>query len=107
MLLLVRSDPIYILTGICFSAIAGGSIQALLTTRTGDMVEQAQRGKAIGLLHTAGDLGSALGPVTAYVLLRWIPLSGVYALCAVLFALGAALALFMYLQQRNFRNLTS
>jgi MFS family permease len=105
MLLLVRSDPIFILIGICFTAIAGGSVQALLTTRTGDMVEPAQRGKAIGLLHTAGDLGSALGPVTAYVLLRWIPLSGVYILCAVLFALGAALALFMYLQQRKSRKL--
>jgi MFS family permease len=107
MLFLVRSDPIFILIGICLTAIAGGSIQALLTTQTGDMVEQAQRGKAIGLLHTAGDLGSALGPVTAYLLLRWIPLSGVYILGALLFALGAALALFMYLQQRNFRKLTS
>lgn len=107
MLLLVRSDPIFILIGICLTAIAGGSIQVLLTTRTGDMVEQAQRGKAIGLLHTAGDLGSALGPVTAYVLLRWIPLSGVYILCGFLFALGAALALFMYLQQRKSRKMVT
>jgi MFS family permease len=107
MLFLVRSDPIFILVGICLTAIAGGSIQALLTTRTGDMVELAQRGKAIGLLHTAGDLGSALGPVTAYVLLRWIPLSGVYILGALFFALGAVLALLMYLQQRNSQNLTS
>ena len=107
MLLLVRSEPIFILIGICFSAIAGGSIQALLTTRTGDMVEQAQRGKAIGLLHTAGDLGSALGPVTAYVLLRWLPLSGVYIMGAIIFALGAVLALLMYLQQRNSQNLYS
>jgi MFS family permease len=107
MLFLVRSDPIFILVGICLTAIAGGSIQALLTTRTGDMVEQAQRGKAIGLLHTAGDLGSALGPMTAYVLLRWLPLSGVYIMGALLFALGAVLALLMYLQQRNSQNLTS
>ncbi|MFC1923371.1 MFS transporter [Chloroflexota bacterium] len=107
MLLLVRSEPIIILIGICFSAIAGGSIQVLLTTRTGDMVEQAQRGKAIGLLHTAGDLGSALGPVTAYVLLRWLPLSGVYIMGAIMFALGAILALLMYLQQRNSQNLYS
>jgi MFS family permease len=107
MLLLVRSEPIIILIGICFSAIAGGSIQALLTTRTGDMVEQAQRGKAIGLLHTAGDLGSALGPVTAYVLLRWLPLSDVYIMGAIMFALGAVLALLMYLQQRNSQNLYS
>jgi MFS family permease len=107
MLLLVRNDPITILVGICFTAITAGIIQALTITRTGDMVEQAQRGRAIGLLHTAGDLGSALGPVTAYVLLRWIPLSGVYTLCALMFALGAALAWIMYLQQRKARQFTS
>jgi MFS family permease len=107
MLFLARNDPIFIVIGVCLTAIAGGSIQALLTTRTGDMVEQAQRGKAIGLLHTAGDLGSALGPVTAYVLLRWIPLSGVYLLGALLFAFGAALALAMYLGERKARKLAS
>ena len=101
MLLLVRNDPIIILIGICFTAVAGGSVQALVTTRTGDMVNEAQRGKAIGLLHTAGDLGSALGPITAYGLLRWISLNDLYVLCALLFALAAGLALSMYLQQRK------
>lgn len=107
MLFLGRGDAISILIGICFTAIAGGSIQALTTTRTGDMVEQSQRGKAIGLLHTVGDLGSALGPVIAYVLLRWIPLGGIYLLSAVLFALGAALALVFYLRRRGTRKSTS
>jgi MFS family permease len=37
MLLLIRPDPVFILVGIGFSAIAGGSIQALVTTRTGDL----------------------------------------------------------------------
>ena len=101
MLLLVRNDPIIILIGICFTAVAGGSVQVLLTTRTGDMVNEAQRGKAIGLLHTAGDLGSALGPITAYALLRWITLNDLYILCALLFALAAGLALGMYLQHRK------
>ena len=101
MLLLVRNDPIIILIGICLTAVAGGSVQVLVTTRTGDIVNEAQRGKAIGLLHTAGDLGSALGPVTAYALLRWITLNDLYVLCALLFALAAGLALSMYLQQRK------
>jgi MFS family permease len=101
MLLLVRPDPVFILVGIGFTAIAGGSIQALVTTRTGDLVTQEQRGKAIGLLHTSGDLGSALGPITAYFLLRWISLSDIYIFCAVLFALGAGISLRMYLRYRR------
>jgi len=43
-------------------------------------------------LHTAGDLGSAIGPPAAYALMTWIGLRGVYLLCAVLFAAGLALA---------------
>jgi MFS family permease len=101
MLLLVSNDPIIILIGIFFTAVAGGSVQALVTTRTGDMVHESQRGKAIGLLHTAGDLGSALGPVTAYALLRWITLNDLYVLCATLFALAAGLGLSMYFTQRK------
>jgi MFS family permease len=105
MFLLIRPDPVFILVGIGFSAIAGGSIQALVTTRTGDLVDQEQRGKAIGLLHTSGDLGSALGPITAYFLLRWINLSGVYIICAFLFALGAGISLRMYWRYRSSSNL--
>ena len=84
----------------CFSAFAGGSVQALVTTRTGDLVELSERGKAIGLLHTVGDFGSALGPVTAYALLRWITLNELYLLSAIIFIIGAGLALLMYIQQR-------
>lgn len=101
MVLLVRGEIIIILIGICFSALAGGSVQALVTTRTGDLVDLSQRGKAIGLLHTAGDLGSALGPVIAYALLRWISLGELYLLCAIIFIIGAGLALLMYLQKRR------
>jgi MFS family permease len=99
MLLLISINPIIILIGICFSAIAGGSIQALMTTRTGDLVDQAQRGIAIGNLHTAGDLGSALGPITAYALLGWLTLNGLFIMCAVLFALGSGLAGLLYYRQ--------
>ena len=101
MILMVRSDPITILIGVCLTAVASGSVQALVTTRTGDMFNKAQRGKAIGVLHTAGDLGSALGPITAYALLRWITLSDLYILCAVLFAVAAVLASGIYLHQRK------
>lgn len=92
MILLVNSNPWIILIGICFGAIAGGSVQALMTARLGDLVKPTQRGKAIGNLHTAGDLGSALGPITAYALLGWLSLNGIFILCALLFALSAGFA---------------
>ena len=92
MLLLSRSSPVSMLLGVALGAVAGGGIQALVTAQTGDLVEQHQRGRAIGMLHTAGDLGSAAGPLVAYGLLVWIGLSGVFVLCAGLFAVGAVLA---------------
>jgi MFS family permease len=101
MLLLISPNPIVILIGICFSAVAGGSIQTLMTTRTGDLVAQAQRGKAIGNLHTAGDLGSALGPITAYALLGTLTLNGLFLMCALLFSLGAGLAGLLYYRQSS------
>lgn len=107
MLLLVRNDPVIILIGICFTAVSGGSVQALVTTRIGDMVDETQRGKAIGLLHTAGDFGSALGPVTAYFLLRWLTLNEVYVLCAILFGFGAGIAFVLYMHQRKFSKIAA
>lgn len=93
MALMAWGAPMAILAGIALGAVAGGSVQALVTALTGDAVSQAQRGRAIGLLHTAGDLGSAIGPPGAYALMPWIGLRGVYLLCAGLFAVGLALAM--------------
>jgi len=102
MLLLVNNNPLIILLGICFSSIAGGSIQSLMTTRTGDLVDQSQRGKAIGSLYTAGDLGSALGPVLAYALLEWLSINGLFIICAALFAISAGIASVILLRQKKY-----
>lgn len=91
MTLLAWGTPAAILIGISLGAVAGGSVQALATALTGDLANQAQRGRAIGLLHTVGDLGSAVGPLVAYALLPWTGLQGVYLLCAALFAGGLIL----------------
>ncbi|TEU16123.1 MAG: MFS transporter [Anaerolineales bacterium] len=98
MALMAWGAPAAILTGLSLGAVTGGSVQALVTALTGDLVSQAQRGRAIGLLHTAGDLGSAVGPPAAYVLMPWIGLQGVYLLCAGLFAAGLALAMLVRLR---------
>jgi MFS family permease len=93
MALVAWGEPVAVLAGVSLGAVAGGSVQALVTALTGDLVSQAQRGRAIGLLHTAGDLGSAIGPPAAYALIPWIELRGVYLLCAGLFAVGLVLAM--------------
>jgi MFS family permease len=93
MALVAWGGPMAILAGVSLGAVAGGSVQALVTALTGDLVSQAQRGRAIGLLHTVGDLGSAIGPPVAYALMPWIELRGVYLLCAGLFAAGLVLAI--------------
>ena len=88
-----------ILAGIGLAAVASGSIQTLATALTGDLVSPGQRGRAIGLLHTAGDLGSAIGPPVAYALLPWLSLTGVYWLCAALFAVE--LPVVLWFQSRH------
>jgi MFS family permease len=87
MLLLAWQMPAAILVGIALAALAGGGGQALVTALIGDAVGQEQRGRAIGLVHSAGDLGSATGPLVAYALLPWTGLRGVYLCGAVLFGL--------------------
>jgi len=84
--------PIAIVGGALLSAIAGGSLQALATTLVGDLSLVARRGRALGVLYTMGDLGSALGPPIAYALIPLISLRGAYLGCAGLFAITLLLS---------------
>jgi len=91
--LLALGGPASILAGISAVAISGGSLQSLAMTLTGDSVGHSQRGRAIGMLHTAGDFGSAIGPSIAYALLPLIGLRTIYLLCGVLFLISLGLVL--------------
>jgi MFS family permease len=88
-MLLLSGERNYILIlGVLFAAMGRGSIQSMTTSLTGDLTPRLSRGKAVGLLHTIGDLGSAVGPSFAYFLIpRW-GLSSVYVLCAAIFGLS-------------------
>ncbi len=91
--LVAWSTPVAILVGISLGAVSSSSLQSLTIALAGDLAEQEQQGRAIGLLHTVGDLGSAAGPPVAYALLPGIGLSGVYLLCAGLFVVGLGMVL--------------
>ncbi len=101
MALAAQPAPAAILAGIALAAVASGGIQTLATALTGDLVSQEQRGRAVGLLHTAGDLGSAIGPPVAYALLPRLSLTGVYGLCAALFALLLPVVLWFQSRQKQ------
>jgi MFS family permease len=87
MLLASWGVPAAIVVGVAIAAMARGGMQAMVTALIGDLVHHEQRGRAIGIVHTAGDLGSAIGPVIAYAILPWIGLRSIYLLGALLFVL--------------------
>ncbi|UCH25516.1 MAG: hypothetical protein JSV66_16530 [Trueperaceae bacterium] len=62
-----------ILLALPLIAISSGGNQSLATTIMGDLVVNRQRGRALGLLYTVGDLTSAVGPVLAFSFMipRW------------------------------------
>jgi MFS family permease len=89
MFLLTSSSPLALVTGLLASAAASGVMQTIATALVGEQVSPDRRGRAIGLFHTMGDLGSALGPLVAYALLDQIGLNGVFLMCAGLLLMGA------------------
>jgi len=97
--LMALSNLAAVLIGVALTAAASGGMQSLATTLTGDLVSPAQRGRAIGLLHTVGDAGSAVGPPLAYALLPVVSLAGIYWGCAALFLAGAIWAASLHARQ--------
>ena len=87
MALLAWQAPAAIVVGVLLGSVSSGSVQTLVAALAGDLVGPKQRGSAIGLMHTAGDLGSAVGPLAAYALLPWMGLGRIYLACAALFGL--------------------
>jgi MFS family permease len=85
--LMSRKVPAQALAGALIAAITGGSVQSLVPAIIGDRVDEWQRGRALGVIYIAGDLGSTLGPPMALGLLNSdiISLGGVYRGCAILF----------------------
>jgi MFS family permease len=85
--LMSRKVPAQALAGALIAAITGGSVQSLVPAIIGDRVDEWQRGRALGVIYIAGDLGSTLGPPMALGLLNSdiTSLGGVYRGCAILF----------------------
>ncbi|MCI0478054.1 MAG: MFS transporter, partial [Anaerolineales bacterium] len=72
------------------SALAYGATQALSTALVGDLSNKQEYGMNLGFYNTAGDLGSAIGPLVAYALLPITGLPAIYIGCGgVMLAMAA------------------
>ena len=75
--------PGFALLGLPLTSISSSGNQSLSTAITGDL-SRGRRGRALALLYTVGDLGSAIGPPLAYGLIIVLPVTHLYAGCALL-----------------------
>jgi MFS family permease len=79
--------------GVALISLSGGALAASLTALVGDLAERRRQSLTMGGLATAGDIGSALGPVFAYGLAVAVDLRWVYLACAIALALGLLVTL--------------
>lgn len=84
------------LLGGFIAAIPGGGVQALIPALVGDHVGAKHESRALGIIYTFGDLGSALGPVAALGLIGTLGLPAIYKFCSALLILLAILATFRF-----------
>jgi len=97
------SLPVFIpsLVGALLAAVSGGSIPAIIPAIVGDQVGNHQQSRTLGLIFTAGDLGSALGPPFALGLIPIFSLHTIYTWCAVLYGLTALFALVFAIKEKR------
>ncbi|MGD2144856.1 MAG: MFS transporter [Anaerolineae bacterium] len=96
--LLAIGAPLTILVGIPLTAITSGSNQGLSTALIGDFGGVGRQSRRLGVLFTAGDLASAVGPLLAYALIPLLEIEGIYLLNA-----GAFAAIFLVSVWRSVR----
>ncbi|MGD8737624.1 MAG: MFS transporter [Anaerolineae bacterium] len=75
--------------GVILVSASAGALATALAALVGDLAAIERQGVTMGALATAGDTGSALGPLVAYWLVVAVDLRWVYLLCAL--ALGSGL----------------
>lgn len=79
--------------------IAAGAAHGLVPAIVGDRVDASQRGRAMSVIYTLGDLGSALGPPLALGLAASLPIGVIYRACAGLLGLTAGYAAWQATQE--------
>jgi MFS family permease len=88
LLIIAVGSGIVVVTGILLGAITASLLQTQATTLVGDYSYPNQQGRVLGVINTAGDIGSATGPLLAFALIN--P-DGLNWSLGTLFGLAAAL----------------
>lgn len=89
-LLAAGGGVLRVAAGVALVALGSGALIATLAAVVGDLAAGSRQGMIMGILATAGDAGSAAGPLLAYGLAVVMDLRWVYLLCAGTLALGLA-----------------
>lgn len=85
LILLTLSSPPALMAGLLLCAIPTSGITVLARALVGDLARPDSRGKAMAVVQTVGDLGSAAGPPLAFLLLPLMDLSAVFRIASLLF----------------------
>jgi MFS family permease len=72
--------------GVALVALSSGTLATSLAAIVGDLAKADQKGLTIGGLATAGDIGSAAGPLVAFALVAFLDLRWIYLLSALALA---------------------
>jgi MFS family permease len=88
LLIIAVGSGIVVVIGILLGAITASLLQTQATTLVGDYSYPNQQGRVLGVTNTAGDIGSATGPLLAFALIN--P-DGLNWSLGTLFGLAAAL----------------
>jgi MFS family permease len=85
-LLAVSGSVLAVPSGVALIAVSAGALLATVAALVGDLAPEDRPGATMGGLATAGDIGSALGPLLAYSLavvldLRWVYLLSAHLWC--------------------------
>jgi len=72
--------------GVALVSLSMGALVAVIAAVVGDLTAGSRSGIAMGGMATAGDIGSAAGPLFAYAFASALDLRWVYLSCAVLLA---------------------
>jgi MFS family permease len=91
------------LIGALLVPLAGSTSETMIPAIAGDRVPKKLRGRALGLINTAGDLGAMIGPFAALGILNsgWLTLSRIYQIGGILFVLVALLAFSPLVSRRS------
>jgi MFS family permease len=100
-ILAAASGPAGVLVGAALFGLGFGSVQPALMALAADRAGPAERGKAMGTLYFAWELGIAGSAAVSGWLLNFIGFSTLFALISVTPVLGAALALRCRMPESN------